>query len=173
MNQSIASTLRENELTLKERHYSINYGDTGHTYDSIVGPYLQNAKALVIEDPYIRTQHQIVNFVRFCETVVKNPGIQRIDLVTSYDEKTDMALLEEKMDELKQSLLEVDVLLDVKLNTVLHDREIRIDNGWTVKIGRGLDFYQRPEGWFSIGANDFSLRKCLETKVDIFKDNSK
>jgi ATP-dependent Lon protease len=173
VDQSIASTLRETELTLKECHYSINYGDTGHTYDSIVGPYLQNAKALVIEDPYIRTQHQIVNFVRFCETVVKNPGIQRIDLVTSYDEKTDMALLEEKMDELKQSLLEVDVLLDVKLNTVLHDREIRIDNGWTVKIGRGLDFYQRPEGWFSIGANDFSLRKCLETKVDIFKDNSK
>ena len=173
VDQSIASTLRGTELTLKECHYSINYGDTGHTYDSIVGPYLQNAKALVIEDPYIRTQHQIVNFVRFCETVVKNPGIQRIDLVTSYDEKTDMALLEEKMDELKQSLLEVDVLLDVKLNTVLHDREIRIDNGWTVKIGRGLDFYQRPEGWFSIGANDFSLRKCLETKVDIFKDNSK
>ena len=173
VDQSIASTPRETELTLKECHYSINYGDTGHTYDSIVGPYLQNAKALVIEDPYIRTQHQIVNFVRFCETVVKNPGIQRIDLVTSYDEKTDMALLEEKMDELKQSLLEVDVLLDVKLNTVLHDREIRIDNGWTVKIGRGLDFYQRPEGWFSIGANDFSLRKCLETKVDIFKDNSK
>ena len=173
VDQSIASTLRETELTLKEFHYSINYGDTGHTYDSIVGPYLQNAKALVIEDPYIRTQHQIVNFVRFCETVVKNPGIQRIDLVTSYDEKTDMALLEEKMDELKQSLLEVDVLLDVKLNTVLHDRENRIDNGWIVKIGRGLDFYQRPEGWFSIGANDFSLRKCLETKVDIFKDNSK
>jgi Phospholipase D-like domain at C-terminus of MIT len=22
------------------------------------------------------------------------------------------------------------------------DREIRIDNGWTVKIGRGLDFFQ-------------------------------
>ena len=169
VDQGISSTPRELEVNLKELHYSISYGDTGHTYGTIVGPYLQNAKALVIEDPYIRTQHQIVNFVRFCETVVKNSSVQRIDLVTSYDENTDMALLEEKMGELKQSLIEIDVLLEVKINKVLHDREIRIDNGWTVKIGRGLDFYQRPEGWFTIGANDFSLRKCLETKVDIFQ----
>jgi ATP-dependent Lon protease len=156
---------------LKELHYSINYGDTGHTYDSILGPYLQSAKEVVVEDPYIRAPHQIANFVRFCETAVKNPTVQKIHLVTSYDEKTDMALLNEKMDELKQSLLEVDVLLTVELNEVLHDREIRIDNEWTVKIGRGLDFYQKPEGWFSIGANDFSLRRCLETKVDIYQDS--
>ena len=167
-----ATALKEPRANLEELHYSINYGDAGHTYDSIVGPYLQSAKEVTIEDPYIRTQHQIVNFVRFCETVVKFPTVQKINLITSYDEKTDMGLLEEKMDELKQSLLEVDVLLDIKLSTVLHDREIRIDNGWTVKIGRGLDFYQRPEGWFTIGANDFSLRKCLETKVDIFKNKS-
>ena len=65
----------------------------------------------------------------------------------------------------------MDVVLDVKLNENLHDREIRLDNGWVIKIGRGLDFYQKPEGWFSIGSSDFSLRKCLETKVDIFKAN--
>ena len=59
--------------------------------------------------------------------------------------------------------------LEVKLNQNMHDREIRIDNGWTIKIGRGLDFYQKPGGWFEIGANDLSLRKCLETKIDIFK----
>ncbi|PSL17298.1 BREX system Lon protease-like protein BrxL [Shimia abyssi] len=182
VNQSDGQTLVQKEATisvapkepaadLKEVHYSINYGDTGHTYDSIVGPYLQNAKEVLVEDPYIRAQHQIVNFVRFCETVVKYPTVRKIHLVTSYDDKTDMALLNEKMDELKQSLLEVDVVFTVELSKVLHDREIQIDNGWTVKIGRGLDFYQKPEGWFTIGANDFSLRKCLETKVDIFRDS--
>ena len=55
------------------------------------------------------------------------------------------------------------------MNENLHDREIRIDNDWTVKIGRGLDFFQRPDNWFSVGANDLGLRKCLETKVDIYK----
>mgnify|MGYP003660233333 FL=1 len=97
------------------------------------------------------------------------PTVQKIHLVTSYDDQTDLAVLNEKLEELKQSLLEVDVLLTVELNETLHDREIRIDNGWTVKIGRGLDFYQKPEGWFTIGANDFSLRRCLETKIDIFR----
>lgn len=156
---------------LEERHYSINYGDTGHSYDSIVGPYLQGAKGVIIEDPYIRAQHQIGNFVRFCETIVKSPTVGKIHLVTSYDDKTDMAFLNEKMDELRQSLLEIDVLLTVELNENLHDREIRIDNGWTVKIGRGLDFYQKPDGWFTIGANDYSLRRCLETKVDVFRSS--
>lgn len=154
---------------LEERHFTILYGDTGYTYDSIVGPYLEGAKSVTIEDPYIRATHQIGNFVRFCETLIKQPTIRSIKLVSSYDEKTDLADLHEKLDALKQSLLEVDVVLDVKLNENLHDREIRLDNGWTIKIGRGLDFYQRPDSWFSVGANDYSLRKCLETKVDIFR----
>jgi ATP-dependent Lon protease len=42
-------------------------------------------------------------------------------------------------------------------------------NGWVIKIGRGLDFYQPPEDWFSVGATDIDLRPCLETRVDIFK----
>lgn len=57
----------------------------------------------------------------------------------------------------------------MKVNANMYDREIRIDNGWTIKIGRGLDFCQRPDSWFGMGANDISLARCLETKVDAFK----
>ncbi|WP_420858928.1 BREX system Lon protease-like protein BrxL [Marivivens marinus] len=153
----------------EERHYTIAYGDVGHTYDTIVGPYLAKAKKVSIEDPYIRAPHQIANFVRFCETVVKSPTVREIHLLTGYDENTDLAGVESKIEELKQSLLERDVVLSVEIDSKIHDREIRIDDFWIIKIGRGLDFYQRPEGWFAIGANDFSLRPCLETKVDIFK----
>jgi ATP-dependent Lon protease len=155
---------------LAEQHFSIQYGDTGYSYDTIFGSYLAGAKAVTIEDPYIRAPHQIANFVRFCETVVRaSPTVGRVNLITGYDDKTDLAMVRDKLEELKQSLLEVDVLLDIRLNEKIHDREVRIDNGWTVKIGRGLDFYQKPDGWFSIGASDLGLRKCLETKVDIFK----
>ena len=155
-----------------ERHYTIAYGDTGHSYDTIFSPYLQGAKLIVIEDPYIRMPHQITNFVRFCETVVKAATVRRVTLITSFDQQTDLAGLQEKLDELKQSLLEYDVTLEVKVNEKLHDREVRLDNGWTVKIGRGLDFFQKPEGWFTVGATDLSLRRCLETKVDVFRTPS-
>lgn len=154
---------------LKEQHFTILYGDTGYSYESIMGHYLQGAKAVVIEDPYIRLQHQIQNFVRFCETVLKAGTVKKITLITGHDDKTPLAEMAEKLEELKQSLLEVDVELEVKLNPNIHDREIRLDNGWVIKIGRGLDFYQKPESWFEVGAHDLNLRKCLETKVDIFK----
>ena len=154
---------------LKEQPFTILYGDTGYSYESILGPYLQGAKSVVIEDPYIRLQHQVQNFVRFCETVLKAGTVKKISLITGYDDKTQLADIAEKLEELKQSLLELDVELEVKLNPNIHDREIRLDNGWVIKIGRGLDFYQKPGGWFEVGANDLGLRKCLETKVDIFR----
>ena len=80
-----------------------------------------------------------------------------------------LAELQDKLGGVKQSFLEIDIELDIHLNENMHDREIRLDNGWVIKIGRGLDFYQKPGGWYEVGANDLSLRKCLETKIDIFK----
>ncbi|WP_291996328.1 BREX system Lon protease-like protein BrxL [Candidatus Accumulibacter sp. ACC012] len=154
---------------LREQHFTILYGDTGYSYESIMAPYLKGAKAVIVEDPYIRMQHQIQNFVRFCETLLKVGSVKKIRLITGYDDKTQLAEIAEKLEELKQSLLELDVELEVKLNPNMHDREIRLDTGWVIKIGRGLDFYQKPCSWFEVGANDLSLRRCLETKVDIFR----
>jgi ATP-dependent Lon protease len=157
------------EEKLQEKHFKINYGATGYTYESIINPYLVKAKSIVIEDPYIRAKHQLNNFVRFCEAVLKQPSINKITLVTSYDDQTNIQEMAEALKDLQQSLLELDIELDVQVNENLHDREIRIDNGWTVKIGRGLDFFQKPDSWFGVGVNDFSLRKCLETSIDIFR----
>lgn len=152
-----------------EQHFTILYGDTGYTYESIVGPYLVGAKSVIIEEPYVRARHQIANFVRFCETLLKAPTVRTIKLVAGYDDQTDLADLRDSLEELRQSLIELDVVLEIELRKTLHDREIRIDNGWVVKIGRGLDFYQKPDSWFAVGTGDFSLRKCLETKVDVFR----
>jgi ATP-dependent Lon protease len=131
---------------------------------------VSGARAVIIEGPYIRAPHQITNFIRVCETVVKVSTIRQITLKAGYDQSTDLAMVNERLSELKQSLLEYDVVLNIELSETIHDREIRIDNGWVVKIGRGLDFYQKPDGWFAVGANDLSLRKCLETKVDVYRE---
>lgn len=152
-----------------ERHFTIMYDDVGYTYESILGEYLNGTKTVTIEEPYVRTTHQVANFVRFCEAVVKAGNVRRINLIAGYNDDTPIAEIVEKLNTLKQSLLEVDIFLDIQFNDKMHDREIRLDNGWIIKIGRGLDFYQKPNDWFEIGANDLSLRKCLETKVDIFK----
>ena len=165
--ETVASEASASDLM--ERHFTILYGDTGHTYESIIGPYLAKANAVVVEDAYIRMTHQVQNLVRLCEAVLKHSNVKSIRLITSSDDSDDWNETVNRLEELKQSLLERDVELTIDVNPNLHDREIRIDNGWTVKIGRGLDIYQKPDGWFSVGATDLSLRPCLETKVDIYR----
>ncbi len=166
---TVSDAQESNEPAPKERHFTIHYGDTGHSYETLLGPYLRGAKRVEIEDPYIRLTHQVHNFVRFCEAVVKAPTLRQIVLTTSYDADTDLRTLNDRFEDLKQSLLEIDVEIKILMNENLHDREIRIDNGWVVKIGRGLDFYQKPDLWFGVGTHDLRMRRCMETKVDIFK----
>jgi ATP-dependent Lon protease len=166
------STLKDTSIDsdAEERHFTILYGDTGHNYESLLAPYITSAKTVRIEDPYVRMPHQIQNFVRFCESIVKLSAIKTINLVTGFDDENQRQEVADNLEDLKQSLLEIDVELNVVFDPNKHDREIRFDNGWVIKIGRGLDFYQKPDSWYDIGVNDLTLRRCLETKVDIFLD---
>lgn len=157
---------------LRERHFKILYGDTGYSYENIFGDYLKDVRTISVEDPYIRLPHQIQNFLRFCELVVKAGSVHTISLVTGYDDDKQKAEIEDKLKTISSSLLDYGIKLQSRFKKELHDREINLDNGWKIKIGRGLDFYQKPEDWLTIGANDLELRHCLETGVDIFKSNS-
>ncbi|OXB58902.1 hypothetical protein ASZ78_007688 [Callipepla squamata] len=72
------------------------------------------------------------------------------------------------LEEIKRSLSDHGITLNVAFSSSIHDREIRFNNGWLIKIGRGLDYFKRPQGRFSIGYCDFDLRPCRETTVDVF-----
>jgi ATP-dependent Lon protease len=161
------------DVTPQEKHFTVHYGATGFSYESILKDYLGGASEARVEDPFVRLPHQIHNFVRFCEAIMKHSAIKKISLVTASDSPEQKKEAEERLGELQQSLLELDVDLKIEYSEKLHDREISFDNGWIVKIGRGLDFYQKPESWFEVGSHDLHLRKCLETKVDIFQKPGK
>lgn len=156
----------------KEQHVKILYGDTGHSYQSIIGPYLPGATEVTIEDAYIRKTHQVGNLVRLCEAIVRNSLVKKINLVTKFDSSEELAEVQPKLEALQDSLANFDVVLDIKISPPLHDREIRLNNGWVIKIGRGLDFFQAPDSYFDIGANDLTMRKCRETSIDIYKDTT-
>jgi ATP-dependent Lon protease len=158
------------EEELKEEHYTIRYGDIGHSYESIFGKYLTGCKSVVIEDPYVRLAHQIQNLVRFCELAAKADSLREIRLITGVDNDAQKADVEEKFEMLHESLRMKGVEFKWTFSPVIHDRAVKLDNGWTIKIGRGLDIYQKPENWYSIGSNDFDLRPCLETTVDSFRN---
>lgn len=171
--QAIPDPLVADVAEPKEQHFKIRYGETGHSYETIIAPYLAGAQEVVIEDAYIRKTHQVGNLVRVCEAIVKNSIVKKIKLVTKFDNNEELSEVQPKLEDLEQSLLDFDVALEIRISPELHDREIRIDNGWVIKIGRGLDFYQPPDSYFDIGSNDLTMRKCRETSVDIFKSPKK
>ncbi len=97
---------------------------------------------------------------------------------------------ERKLNDLADDLLTRNVRLVVKYSDTLHDREIRytwlasnltdsnwvaslyrilrLDSGWMIKLGRGLDIYKANRSKMSIGQFDLDLRRCHQTTVDIF-----
>ena len=154
---------------LTERHYRIHYDAVGYSYQSIMGDYLPGAKEIVVEDAYIRHQHQILNFLKFCELAVRLAKPTKIKLITKFDDEIEKAEALAKLATIGESLKVHDVELTVEVKETLHDRHIVLSNGWTVKIGRGFDIYQRPDDWLHIGASDMDLRPCMETSVDIFR----
>lgn len=147
----------------------ISENATGFSYDVLFKPYISAVLTEVwVEDPYIRHIHQLYNFLRFCEMLLKAPcKVKMIHLLTTLDE-ADGGQQSSALSELKQSLSAEGVTLDLQYSSSIHDREIRFDNGWIIKIGRGLDYFKRPKGRFSIGYCDYDLRQCQETNVDIF-----
>lgn len=154
---------------LHPRHFTIRYDDVGYSYENIFGEYLAGVKVVVVHDPYIRATHQITNFVRFCELLVSRGTVRHVQLITNFEDEAQKEEAMERLTDLTESLKDADIELAIKIAPQLHDRVIKLDNGWEVKIGRGLDIYQKPQSWFEIGAIDLNLRRCLETNVDIIK----
>jgi ATP-dependent Lon protease len=153
----------------EERHLTIRYGDIGYSYQSLFGRYLAGAKSLVIEDPYIRKDYQIRNFIQVCELAVQTGTIKQITLITAAEHDYQRQETEPKLKSLAESLADCGVEFRYSFDDKIHDRELRTDTGWHIRIGRGLDIYQRADSWMQIGATNFDLRPCMETKVSIFR----
>ena len=96
-------------------------------------------------------------------------NIRKIYLVTNFDNEENQTESLGKLTEIKQSLSERNISLDVIVNPNMHDRLIKLNSGWVIKIGRGFDIYQKVKSNFSIGFCDFELRPTLETTIDIMK----
>lgn len=160
---------QQESQTLQEQHYEIMENATGYTYERIFRPYIDEATLVVIEDPYIRLPHQVDNFSRFCALAIRCGKIKKIELVSGQQpgDVTDDA--DSRLETLLRDLQGRGIVFTWRRVLNLHDREVRFDNGWTVKIGRGLDIYHKPDSWVSMEAADFSLRRCRQTKIDIYR----
>ncbi|XP_025848253.1 MIT domain-containing protein 1 isoform X2 [Vulpes vulpes] len=109
---------QEKEDGKYHKQIKIEENATGFSYESLFQQYLNETVTEVwIQDPYIRQIHQGSGKQQ------QSSGLQ----------------------EIKESLQDHGVLLELEYSSSVHDREIRFNNGWMIKIGRGLDYFKKPQ----------------------------
>jgi hypothetical protein len=153
---------------LKPTSYEIADGATGYGYDRVFGPYMDGSGTMTIEDPYIRQRHQLENFRRLCGLAVSKGHVKRIVLRSGVAFGEDLDEADAQLETLKRDLnKQYDVHLEWSRSGKMHNREVAFSNGWLIKSDRGLDLYYKPESWASVGASDYNLRKCRQTRVEV------
>ncbi|KAN0035549.1 hypothetical protein ACTA71_004823 [Dictyostelium dimigraforme] len=172
----------------------IENGSIGNSYETLFGDKLIGSTWIKVEDPYIRTRHQIDNFVKLIELVItkcifkdlKSPVCNniklqkpstkfKIDLTTSTESQQQEDELKLTFYQLKDQILsQYNIVFNYQFSSTIHDRSIECSNGYLIKLGRGLDFFQKPinnnNGLFSqVSTFNQDLKPCLECNIDIFK----
>ncbi|XP_055376903.1 MIT domain-containing protein 1-like [Condylostylus longicornis] len=145
-------------------------GATGHSYKSLFGKYLTNdVKEIEIAETYLREHYQFQNLIIFLELCVKKcRNLKYVKLTTKTDPKP-MSDQKKNLEAIQNSLLSKGITLAIEFSETLHDREIILNTGFIIKIGRGLHYFKAPNPKYSLGLCDFDFRECFETTADIFK----
>ncbi|XP_068929098.1 MIT domain-containing protein 1 isoform X3 [Petaurus breviceps papuanus] len=119
---------QEKEEGKYHKQIKIEENATGFSYESLFQQYLNAAVTEVwIEDPYIRNTHQLYNFLRFCEMLVKQTSkVKTIHLLTSMDEGSGKVQQTSGLEEIKESLSEHGIELQIEFSSSIHDREISL-----------------------------------------------
>ena len=104
--------------------------------------YLVGATDIIIEDAYIRQKHQINNFLRLCEIIVKIGHCKKITLITGTDDEDQKKENNLIFDQIANNLFEHEIEFRYEFSEILHDRETKMNNGRNIKMGRGLDYFQ-------------------------------
>ena len=152
--------------TVKE----IRMNQRGVSYTKLFGPYLRTAHKVELTDPFIRQPYQIDNLIEFIQTVkqsVADPEGLEIHLSTSNDDEHRPDVID-IFDAITDDLAPrgIDFTYDFDAS---HDRFIRLDNGWQINLGRGLDIFDKVER-FSIDRISQEDRRCKACSIAFVRE---
>lgn len=147
----------------------IRHGDTGYSYDNLFAEYLDGAKDIELQEPYLSNIYQLQNLTRFAEMIVKLGTCKKFSLTTKICESIeDTQRLQIALEQLKAALADMGVEFEYTFSDLIHARFIQSNNGWNISLDRGLHIYQapaQPKNYFLMGSYDLELRPCKETKI--------
>ena len=151
----------------KPKSLAIRYGDTGYSYDKLFADYLEGAKVIELQEPYLSHGYQMQNLTRFIESIVKIGDCKKIILTTKMGESIDETQkIQDGLEQLKAALQDAGIDFEFTFSDLIHARYIITNNGWNISLDRGLHIYQNiGRNFYLMGYYDLDLRPCLETKI--------
>lgn len=156
------------ELTAKS--IDVRENQRGVSYIKLFADYIRDAKNITVIDPYIRKPYQVYNFIDFvqmCREVCDNRENLKIHLSTQNDEERIPEMID-IFDDLQAELSAFGVELTYDFDAD-HDRCIKLDNGWRISLGRGLDIFGHV-AQFSIESATQELRRCKAFTVTYVRE---
>lgn len=154
---------------LAAKYFEIKDNQKGVSYKNLFGPYLAEAKEITVIDPYVRLPYQIRNLVELINLIAsykKPEDIVKVELITTSDENF-MDQTKERFRELQTNLSPIGIEFDFQFDEYIHDRYIVIDDNWKIGLGRGLDIWNKTNGYFDIAETNQLYRTCKEFFVNI------
>lgn len=140
---------------------------TGVSYDNLFGDYVVGARNIKVIDPYIRLPYQLRNFMEFCRLIAttKDEGDEVNILLITNNNEDYLQNAREAFREMASSLEPLGIILTFEFDDSIHDRCIELDNGWRILLGRGLDIWQKTNGWNDIAEHYPEKRKCKSCEI--------
>ena len=162
---------QEQQVVLKEGQTIVRDNQSGISYELLFGDYLVGAKEITLTDPYIRLPYQLRNFMEFAKLVAqKKDDMEEVRLhVITNNEEEFLQNSKVVFMQMADSLLSSGITFTYEFSDVKHDRSIVMDNGWKIVLGRGLDIYQKTDGWYDIAEYYQEKRLCKECEVTYLK----
>ncbi|MGV0109943.1 BREX system Lon protease-like protein BrxL [Arthrobacter sp. CP30] len=169
-NESVVGTPKRASQQLGQT-LTFQSGETGASYEDIFGPYLDGATSVVLEDPYLRAPHQMRNLVDFIATWARRiQAGDEVQMLVKTVQDDDPSYAQKQLGDLLQikgSVEAAGIKMDVQLvdSAELHDRWVRIDTGWDISLGRGLDIFERSEKQLYLGQSVQEFRRVKSFNV--------
>lgn len=156
---------------LSSKQIDIRMNQKGVTWKSLFGDYLRDAKKVVITDPFVRLGFQIQNLIELVQTIIDSSVHAEelvIELHTQATDDEQAASLIDNFQDLADDLAPRGIEFRYSFDAV-HDRSIKLDNGWIINLGRGLDIYEKYSRW-TLCATRPEYRSCKEFSISILQD---
>lgn len=159
--QAPEPSVAELQTCIKE----IRENQKGISYRKLFGDYIRGARSIRIVDPFIRYYYQIDNFLEFLNVVKEMTADQsgvKVHLSTQNEEEKIPEMID-IFDELTDELEAFGIEFTYDFDAV-HDRYIKMDNGWTITLGRGLDIFDKYNK-FSLSKVNQEERRCKKSII--------